>query len=313
MTSEPKDSTLVLGLVSRMAPASFEPFVLSLRRSGFAGQVGLVAAGYDEADVATIRGMVDHLWLVDDQYLPSLRFTSAVLRRWATTRVVWRFYPLAFLIACSLKGERLAMNRWRRLQFELQSLISLRCAHFYDAVHSLPDVTAVLVTDVRDVLFQDDPFRQPVTGLELFTEEAGVTIGKQVANRDWILDLYGPSVLAQLEAKPVSCCGTVIGDRASVLHYLAEMRQESFWRRKPLTAHDQGIHNYLLWTGRLAPMRLVANGEGRVLTMALMATIDRNEQGFVINRDGSVPAVIHQYDRHPEAQALQELLAGANL
>ena len=306
-----KDSTLVIGMVSGMTPAAIAPFVTSLRRSGYAGQTGLVAAGYGEADARAIRSMVDHLWLVDKEYEPALRITGAMLGRLRTARLIWRGYPLAFRLACLLEGERFALSRWKRLQFELQSLISLRCWHFYDAVHSLDDVTAVLVTDVRDVLFQDDPFREPVAGLELFAEEPPATIGRQAANRQWILDLYGRDILAQIADKPLSCSGTVIGDRASVLHYLAEMRQESFWRRQPLTAHDQGIHNYLLWTARLEPARLVPNREGRVLTMAMMHDIDRDERGYVVNRDGSLPAVVHQYDRHPDvARDLLALLVG---
>lgn len=311
MIDTKRDCNLVLGLASGMAPPSLRPFVTSLRRSGYNGQIGLVVAGYSDADLTTIRGLVDHVWPVDEQYEPPLRLTSALLGRLRTARLVWRSYPYAFNIACSLRGEQFAMSRWRRLQFELQSLISLRCAHFYDAVHSLADVTSVLVTDVRDVLFQNDPFEPVVMGLELFAEESPITIGAQPANRDWVLELYGREVLRQIEAKPVSCCGTVIGDRASILHYLAEMRQESFWRRQPLTAHDQGIHNYLLWTGRLEPSRLIANGEGRVLSMALMKSVDLDERGYVVNRDGTVPAVLHQYDRHPEiAEALLERLAG---
>jgi hypothetical protein len=255
--------------------------------------------------------MVDHVWVVDDQYLPPLRFSAAVLRRLRTTRFVWRAYPAAFRVACMLRGEAYALSRWRRLQFELQSLISLRCAHFYDAVHSLPDVSEVMVTDIRDVLFQDDPFRGGVGRLEVFAEEPPATIGGQQANSDWIRELYGPAVLAEMADKPISCSGTVFGDRESILHYLSEMRQESFWRRQPLTAHDQGIHNYLVWSGRLEPVTLVANGEGRVLSMALMPSFRRDHDGYLLNRDGTRPAVVHQYDRHPELlDELPGLLGG---
>ncbi len=294
------ESQLVLGLVSGLAPATFTPFVSSLRRAGYHGQIGLVTAGYDASDLQRIRALVDHVWVVDGQYLPALRLTSALLRRLRSTRVVWRAYPLAFRFACMIRGEAYAMSRWQRLQFELQSLISLRCGHFYDVVHSLPAAREVMVTDVRDVIFQDDPFRGGVSGLEVFAEEPPATIRAQEANSNWIRELYGREALEVIADNPISCSGTVIGDRESILHYLSEMRQESFWHRQPLTAHDQGIHNYLLWTGRLEPKTLVANGEGRVLSMALMASYERDERGYVLNRDGAPVAVVHQYDRHPE-------------
>jgi hypothetical protein len=89
------------------------------------------------------------------------------------------------------------------------------------------------------------------------------------------------------------------------------MRTATIWRRRPVYSGDQGIHNYLLRTGRLDPVKVVANGYGRVLTMGAMRTIERDADGYVLNRDGSRPAVLHQYDRHgPLAAELVALLTG---
>jgi hypothetical protein len=66
----------------------------------------------------------------------------------------------------------------------------------------------------------------------------------------------------------------------------------------PLGAHDQAIHNWLLYMDRLHGPVAVANGYGRVLTMGSQREIELATDGTVLNRDGSVPAVLHQYDRH---------------
>jgi hypothetical protein len=85
------------------------------------------------------------------------------------------------------------------------------------------------------------------------------------------------------------------------------MRAAIGWRRRPLGSRDQAVHNRLLRRGRFTDGTLVANGTGRVLTMGEMRTVERDADGRVINADGSVPAILHQYDRHPALAA--ELVA----
>jgi hypothetical protein len=71
------------------------------------------------------------------------------------------------------------------------------------------------------------------------------------------------------------------------------------WRRRPLGSHDQGVHNYLLRTGRLETM-IVTNGTGRVLTMGGMSHIRRADDGTVLNDNGTIPAILHQSARKPQ-------------
>lgn len=305
------ESSLVLGLAAGLELDLITPFFNSLSRSGFAGIVGLVVANYHQADVDRLRDMVDVLWLVDDEYgtsVPSSVVES--LRFIRGKRAVRRTYPLAFRCYSSICRESSCSRRWRNLEFCLEGLQSLRYQHYTDVVNSLPHVDYVLLSDVRDVLFQASPFAEPVRSLELFAEDASRQLGSDAFNRRWLRDLYGDEVVRQFASAVVSCSGTVIGPRSDILRYLAEMRADISARRQPMGNHDQGVHNFLLRSGRLAPAEVVANGTGRVLTMGAMGTISRSNSGQILNSDGSVPAILHQYDRHPElARSLLDLLA----
>jgi hypothetical protein len=69
-----------------------------------------------------------------------------------------------------------------------------------------------------------------------------------------------------------------------------------------ISGGDQGIHNVLRLEGKLENPIIHANRQGPVLTMGVMQPGDfqSNPAGLVLNEDGSVPAVLHQYDRLPE-------------
>jgi hypothetical protein len=72
---------------------------------------------------------------------------------------------------------------------------------------------------------------------------------------------------------------------------------------------DQGVHNFLVHTGRV-PGRLVANTEGPVLTVGVMAPSDAVA---LLNDRAEELRVIHQYDRHPALAAPLEELTHAQL
>jgi hypothetical protein len=302
-------SSLILGFAARISPALFEPFAASLRETGYEGRFALVIAQYDAADRRRFAELADLVVAVDDAYpAPRIPLPVGALRWMREQRGVRRAYPAAFSLAAAAASERRALDRWRYLEFQLEGLQALRYAHYYDILRRVgPDATEILLTDVRDVLFQADPFAAPVERLEIVLEEPHVAIGSDPFNGSWIRNLYGPAELAALAHHTASCSGTVIGPRREILHYLREMSAAIMTRRRPLGSHDQGVHNHLLRRDRLGDPAIVPNGSGRVLTMGALTDVVRVDDGRVLNADGTVPAVIHQYDRHPRLAA--ELVA----
>jgi hypothetical protein len=167
-----------------------------------------------------------------------------------------------------------------------------------------------MVTDIRDVYFQDDPFAHNVGELEVFLEDDSIRLGSEPFNRRWLLNLYGPKTARGLESEVASCSGTTLGTGRGMLRYLRAMVNEIELHRRPLGSHDQGVHNFLLRTGRLEPVKIGENGYSPVLTMGMNWRLKLDSTGRVLNRDGRVPAVIHQYDRNVEfAQSVRKRFA----
>ena len=288
--------SLVLGAHTGLPAASIEPFSRSLRASGFRGSFVLFVGRCDKEEKEKLRGLADAVVDVDADYPPPAAALLEPLRRVRAIRGLRRIYPGVFRL---LAGR--SLHRWSRLEFRLEGLQTLRYHHYQEYLAGLdaePD--CVLLTDLRDVFFQRDPFADPVSGLELFLEDESVRIGSEQFNSRWIRNLYGSAELERLRGATVSCSGTVVGTGAAVRGYLAEMTAEIARHRRPLGSHDQGIHNALLQRGRFDSARVVPNGTGRVLTLGKMRSYATAPDGFVLNDDGSVAAILHQWDRHED-------------
>jgi hypothetical protein len=163
----------------------------------------------------------------------------------------------------------------------------------------------VLICDVRDVLFQRDPFPDlRGSGLAVSIETRRYTIEDEPLNARWVRDVYGQDVLDRIGANPVSCVGVTYGDRVGMSVYLRLMREEIVRlssRAARQGGADTAIHNHIVWSGRLAQPRLLETLASPVATLNGISEqeISLDSEGRVLNRDGSEPSVVHQYDRLP--------------
>lgn len=296
--------SLVMGVHTGIPARLTEPFARSLHDSGFKGTFVVFAGLCGDEDLARLRELADLVVDLDAEYAPPSSATLRLLDAFRSTRGFRRAYPFAFQAAARTTTKRTSSRRWSSLEYHLEGLQALRYLHYHHYLSALePAPDAIMLTDLRDVLFQRDPFEDPVADLELYLEDDSVRIGQEPFNTRWIRDLYGRRELRRLTGRPVSCSGTVIGTTTGVLHYLGEMMGEVLRHRRPMGSHDQGAHNALLQRGRLPLATVVANGTGRVLTMGKMARYDVDRDGTVLNANGTVPAVLHQWDRHGELAA----------
>ncbi|ADU62055.1 MAG: hypothetical protein KUA35_08075 [Pseudodesulfovibrio sp.] len=160
----------------------------------------------------------------------------------------------------------------------------------------------ILLTDVRDVIFQADPFDAGwADGLNCVLEDPRTTISQCPHNSRWVRQHQGEGALASVADSPVSCSGTVVADHDAMLGYLDAMirRLIPFTPGERMAGYDQGVHNVLVHTGALPSLTLHDN-DGPVLTLASTAgepAVDA--QGRVRNARGQIPAMVHQYDRKP--------------
>lgn len=299
--------SVVLGAYADLPARQLEPFARSLRATGFKGSLCVVAGLFDSEQRAALGALADDVLDVDASYSTELRRVRALLGRVRRTRRLRRIYPLLFRLAARTRAQRAAYARWSSLEYHLEGLQTLRYAHYLRYLRErAPAADLVMIADLRDVVFQRDPFEEPVDGLEVYLEDDSVRVGHDAFNTRWLRDLLGSAGAERLRGARVSCSGTVVGTREAMLAYLHAMTAEGTRRRRPMGPHDQALHNILLYGGRLPAVRAVPNGFGRVLTLGKMTAVEVDRDGRVLNADGSLPAVVHQWDRHAELVRLVE-------
>lgn len=187
--------------------------------------------------------------------------------------------------------------------------MKVHSARFISLQEALLNTTheGVFLSDTRDVIFQTDPtYRLPFDGINAFEEDLSQTIGSCPYNSDWIKIGYGEGVLKELSGFPISCVGTSCGDRDSMKSYLKALRNQ-VERLQPMTSkpQDQGAHNYLV--RKVLNAWIWGNEEGEVYTVGYIprGTVPVVD-GQILNREGRVPAVVHQWDRHVNLKQLVE-------
>lgn len=155
----------------------------------------------------------------------------------------------------------------------------------------------VLLSDVRDVLFQGDPFDFDWWDAYrlFFALEEGV-IADCPLNTAWILARYGGGVLKRLGGYVSSCAGTVIGTRAAIGDYVDRICSHLEGASGPL-ALDQAVHNYICYLDPIDGQKTMLNGRGPILTLGGMRRFYRSPDGKIANYDLTVPHVVHLYDR----------------
>jgi hypothetical protein len=306
------ERTLVLGAAVGYTEAQVKPFLTSLRRAGYRGDVVLLASAELARNAEGKPAFTGVRWLPVRQWLPVRLRLFWQPRRWLLP-LFW--YPLQFLLWLSLRLVRVAplpsrlrtaVQRW--LATRLLAPTESRFIHFLDFLER-HDYGRVLVTDVRDVLFQGDPFVDlPRHGLAVSMEDPQFRIGTESFNAGWVRAAFGEAMLRRLAECRVSCSGVTYGDRAVMLRYLVQMVDEILSLGLAASGRsgvDQGVHNVLLWTGRLGVVTELATLGGPVATLG--GVCERpwrlDPDGKLLNRDGSMVSVVHQYDRDPQLAA----------
>jgi len=151
----------------------------------------------------------------------------------------------------------------------------------------------VLLSDVRDVVLQGDPFAESFAGDVLFAAEDKKIEDCRI-NSAWISQAYGQDVLRVLRSRTVTCAGTVLGSYIGILRYLDLMCAEL--KSHPKQETDQGIHNFIAWG--LSPIGMAVD-----LSNGVVATLDQIDaervtfEDGMVRLDGHAPPIVHQWDR----------------
>jgi hypothetical protein len=159
------------------------------------------------------------------------------------------------------------------------------------------DYANVMLTDLRDVVFQSDPFAAPFPAEIVYAQER-CRLGDSPVNHAWVVQGYGEAVAHVMRDCMVSCAGTTFATTSGMLRYLVAMTHELSSRTTPISGGiDQGVHNYVV---RMHPLRNAwfDPTDQIVATMHFMPqdSIQCTEQGVLV--DGRLVPVLHQWDRN---------------
>jgi len=162
----------------------------------------------------------------------------------------------------------------------------------------------VFICDSHDSLFQKDIFtymNNSNPGLYAFMEDVRMTIGTCPINSGWIQTCYGEKELKKLFNKSISCAGTVLGTWSATMLYLSAMESEIITTSASCkhTLGDQGLHNYIIHNNKIpnTTIHQISHEYGFVGTLGYAQWLKRNPFGLVLNANGSIYAVIHQWNR----------------
>jgi hypothetical protein len=266
---------LILGTVENYDFYEFRRFLISLRRTNFRGHVCLfVGPGISRRTIARIRGH-------DVEVVPY--------------RSKFPFVADPHPDAPKSLPEPIYVFNYRHF---------LYCDYLLKHGGKFRNV---LITDVKDVVFQRDPFDFVVGDrIHLAMENPNIPVGSCPWTSQWILAGYPPEVLERLKDDEMSCAGTTLAPVPLMMRYLELMLAEIAGMKDAYECADQAAHNLLLHEGKLEPVNRLRNFEGPILTVGTEPRYELSDEGDLVNRDGSVIAVVHQYDRHPQLVRIYE-------
>jgi len=165
----------------------------------------------------------------------------------------------------------------------------------------------VMMSDVRDVVFQRHPFDGIASPqCHFFLEGASRTIGDDPTNSRWVRGCLTAEEAAALANRRISCSGITIGGTAAITAYLermvARVAAQPFRIYRAIGhGYDQAIHNALV---HLDPTidGIVVENNGHIATMALepRSFYRLDGEARIHAPDGRVIPICHQYDRFPD-------------
>ena len=293
----PPGADVVISAATGYGPRELRPFLCSLAKHAPEAHVALIVDGPSPADRSALIRFNPNAVLVPvpDADWRAVLWSKAPRKGWKALRGRRWFRSVAPAIVRRLPGIRTS------------ALLHIALARYFFARDLLRGAfrkaSLVLLADSRDVFFQADPFLHPSRGLVTGLEDP--PISECPHNRAWVNDLYGERGFADLGRERIICSGTTLGPRADVVRYLDAMCEE-IDRRLGVCAYqpcyDQGIHNFLLRSGRVRGAVLSENGERLVATLqhTPMGRLSFSEASGLLAADGGRVAIVHQYDRKPQ-------------
>lgn len=300
------EKNLIMGVAYGYEFEKIRPFVASLKEINFKGAVVIVAD--DNMVIPAVYCDCLDIRVVNEKGLRRSVLLRAVNKGLS-------FPYLRFFVKKALGGiNKVNENAFLDAFISVYHVVNARIAFYYKYLKD-NKFDNVFLTDVRDVVFQADPFDNFLGGCNVFNENETITIADCQWNSSWIREGYGEKQLSDIADKEIYCVGTILADYESIMLLLVKMLKACVdWKgRMNIYGPDTGSFNYLIHNGLID--NIVKRKNGDIVLTVSPETYDKikiEQEGIVYN--SMRPAVIHQYDRlaslinHYEIKALTAFL-----
>ena len=189
------------------------------------------------------------------------------------------------------------------IKFRNENIINCRWKIYEDFLMDNADkYNLVFTTDLRDSFFQRDVFKcyennnKPFLGVAI---EDGILTNE--INQQWILNSYGENIYQNIKNERIICVGTIWGT-IDKFHEFSRIMYEQL--NTGQNRVEQAVGNVLIYNDKLFHDCLVEsiNDNGYVMTIGLTNrdNINLDNENNILNGNGEIAAVIHQYDRKPD-------------
>lgn len=176
-----------------------------------------------------------------------------------------------------------------------------RFADYARLLDGRPGLGNVLLADVRDLVFQSDPFARRTSGIEVFVEDEAHAIKQNRFHAKYLRAIAGDAVADRLGEHPCLCAGTIVGPVADMARLCRLIVTLCAIPRSGVGGGfgiDQAALELAVHAGLIAAS--VQANHGRVATIGMSADGVRLDGDRIVNADGSISPIVHQYDRDPE-------------
>ncbi|HMJ67958.1 MAG TPA: hypothetical protein VK508_03650 [Cyclobacteriaceae bacterium] len=277
-----------MGAVKGYTFPQLRAFVLSLQKTGFNGDLCLIYRDLSGDTLQELRKL--NVILVPMQYRG-----GGALNSWS------RFWKL-------IKPVMTVLGKSGIGRLIMKNITPLQTSRFYNYNDFLrrnrTKYKNVLISDVRDVIFQGDPFvKFSAAKVQCYEEDRDISEDTHF-NLPWISALFGDHAADRLRSSRIVCSGTIMGPVEEMIAYIDQMEGLLIDSKDiGIGGSDQGLHNYLLRTQK-HNADIIPNGRGDVLTV-FEPNISRYPMadGLFRGPSGEVIPVVHQYDRSPSLEA----------
>ena len=241
-------------------------------------------------------------------------YVNSILRSGYTGRKIMIVYDVT-----KETMQFLTDKGWEVYQGNLKQHVILQRFADVSALLDSIDDDIVIWTDVKDVVFQDDPFGWLVYNKEkpiIATSEAIKLIDEEWANVNCGTSF--PTEWEHIKHHPSYCAGVVVGDRLHMRDLFNEIYRWTFTSQNKEQLTDQAAFNVIIHLQHVSNNIQFANQNNGLAVHMGISWVKRHilqhkvleeppfvtEDGTVVNLDGMPWPIVHQYDRDPKLKQL---------